>query len=144
MIHEFFAVTITSIYQVHDTADNGLPLVQKIAADKDSVVSLGQKLETGAMVAITKLLITYIPEGGGLTSFERRIEMVNSGYFCGNTSYIVALFKTAEEAQECFKNKDRKPCDSRWITQTKAILKEIGDDHPVFYVCKDLRFGLLS
>ena len=138
MIHKFFVVTKTSIYRVRDNSEDGYPEAMKIALKGKSKFSVGHKLEGGTMIAICNNLITYIPEGGGVTSQhmvkQRCIEGVN-GYFWGDhTSPIVALFKDETSARACFESKDLKPVDPRWIEGTKAVLSEIGDEHPAFYV----------
>lgn len=139
----FFAVTQTSIYEIVAKAGDGYPSVQKIACDKESLVAVGQELEKAAMVGIGKFIVSYIPEGGGITSFERRLEWVNTRYWVGTTSSVVGLFSTAEEARKCFKAKKRKPADKRWLSSTKKILEEIGTMHPVFYICTDPKLRLL-
>jgi len=143
MLDHFFAVTITSIYEIFARGRDNRPVVQKIALDGPSVFSIGQELETGTMVAIGKMIINYIPEGGGLTSFERRVESVNTCYFTSNTSRVVALFLTYDEAKECFRHKDRTPGDKRWLAQTRAVIEAIGPDHPIFYICEQPTFRLL-
>ncbi len=107
MIHEFYAVTQTSIYKVSDQREDGYPEIVKIALKGKSKMPVGHKLSGGPMVAICKFLILYIPEGGGITSFERRIENVNTRYWGGNTSFIVALFKDEEGARKCFEFDDQ-------------------------------------
>lgn len=144
MLNHFFAVTMTSIYEIVARGiDDGLPSVQKIAVDSPSDISIGQELQKGAMIAIGKLIISYIPEGGGITSFERRIELVNTRYWVGNTSPVVALFETIEKARECFKYKDREMADKRWQDETKNVINKIGPDHSVFYICEHPDLQLL-
>ena len=101
MIHEFLAVTMTSVYHVKDGIDEkgnqyGGPTAQKIALRGESKVPVGGHLKNGTMLAICDQLIMYIPEGGGITSFERKIELVNTRYWGGNSSQIVALFLVDE------------------------------------------------
>lgn len=132
-IHEFFAVTETSIYHVSD--GTGMAVAQKIALHDASAIGAGQILGGGTMVAICKCLIAYIPEGGGITSYERRIEMVNTRWWGGNSSPIIGLFKNKEDAYECFAEKSQKSCDPRWQAQTLEVLREIGEDHPHFSIC---------
>ncbi len=144
MLNHFFAVTMTSIYEiVAKGIRDGLPSVQKIATDGSSNILLGQELQKGTMVMIGKLIVSCIPEGGGITSFERRVELVNTKYWVGNTSHVVALFETAEEARECFKYKDRQITDKRWVDKTKGVIDAIGPNHPVFYICEHPDLQLL-
>ena len=144
MLDHFFAVTTTSIYEIvakgiHD----GLPSIQKIAVDGPSDISLGQELQKGTMVIIGKIIISCVPEGNGITSFEHRTELINTRYWVGNTSHIVALFETAEEARECFKHKYRQIADKRWQDNTKTVINKIGPNHPVFYICENPDLQLL-
>jgi len=70
-----------------------------------------------------------------MSGFERKIEMVSTKYWRGSTSRIVALFKTKKDAQACFESTGLRPCDSRWVNETKEILNAIGKSHPKFEVC---------
>ena len=96
------------------------------------------------MLAICRQLIPFIPEGGGITSFERRIEMVNTRYWGTPSATIVALFATLEEALAIVNSKKLNHCDVRWMTQTQAVLELIGEDHPTFVVCHDVNLGLVE
>lgn len=138
MIHRFYAVTMTSIYRVSDRRSKGdpSPVAIKIAIRGPSAVPVGRELENGSMVAITKQLQVYIPEGGGMTSFERKIERVNTKWWGGQSSYIVALFTTKAKAMDCFAHPDHEPCDPRWIDETKKVVNRIGEEHPSFEVCR--------
>lgn len=146
VIHEFYAVTSNenggSIYKVSDTPDDtyGHATATKIALHGKSSVQVGGKFGS-SMIAVCKCLIAYIPEGGGITSFARQIEDVNTRYWGGNTSLIVALFHDLESSTKCFGSADLVPCDPRWLTETEAVIKAIGDEHTFFSVshCPDLR-----
>lgn len=136
MLQEFFAVTGTSVYHVKAKGDDGYPVAEKIVLRGGSDVLVGQRLENGTMVAVCNMLVAYIPEGGGITSLERRIEMVNTRWWGGHSSQIVALFLTKEEALACFEKASLFPSDPEWRTETLAVVEAIGDDHPAFYVCR--------
>ena len=132
-LKEFFAVTETSVYRV--TMEDSLPAVAtKISLRGSSRVAVGEKF-SGPMLAICNQLITYIPEGGGLTSFQRNIESVNTRWWTGNSSPIVALFKDEKSALECSSQKDLKPCDERCLKETIEVLRAIGESHPAFSIC---------
>jgi hypothetical protein len=144
MIHEFLAVTKTSVYHVKDGIDgegnyHG-PMAQKIALKSPSNIPVGDFLRNGTMLAICHQLIMYVPEGGGITSFQRKIEEVNTCWWGSNSSSIVALFLVDEieerKARDCFQHHDLQPCDSRWLEDTQKVLDAIGDEHPVFYICR--------
>ncbi len=136
-LQEFFAVTRTSVYHVRasDSARNGYPSVQKISVKSESKVDVGVYLRGGTRVAICDFLTVYVPEGGGLTSFEQRIEFVNMQYWGGRTSCIVGLFRTRDEAMACLAQSDLMCCDSRWEAETQEVVEAIGEEHPAFYVC---------
>lgn len=129
---------MTSIYFVKDrrSKEDPCPFARKVALRGESELSVGTELANGTMIAITKQLQAYIPEGGGMTSFQRKIEMVNTRWWGGHSSYIVALFATRKKAMDCFAYSDLQPCDSRWIEETKKVIKRIGEDHPSFEVCR--------
>jgi hypothetical protein len=145
MIHQFYAVTTTSVYFVKDrrSKEDPRPLARKIALRGESELSVGTELANGTMIAITKQLQAYIPEGGGITSFQRRIEDVNTQYWGGHSSNIVALFTAKKKAMECFAHSDLQCCDPRWIEETKQVISKIGKDHPSFEVCKWKDLALL-
>lgn len=152
MIHEFYAVTGTSskasIYHLKDGGDeNGRPSATKIALRGRSSHPIGHRLR-GRMVAICRGgLILYVPERAShdfpaYPGHEGRIEHVHHEHRTGNTSDIVALFKTEEEARRCLEHHDLQPCDRRWFEKTKEVICEIGDGHPAFYVAKELWFAI--
>jgi hypothetical protein len=124
--------------------NNPCPFARKIALKGESAIPVGGELENGTMIAITKQLQAYIPEGGGMTSFQRRIEDVNTRYWGGNSSNIIALFTTKKKAMDCFAQEGLKPCDSRWIEETKKVIEKIGENHPAFEVCKWSSLSLLA
>jgi hypothetical protein len=118
----------------------------KIAIRGESRLPVGHDLAEGGMIAIRQWLQGFIPEkygfGHPMTGLERHIEQVNTRYWRGNSSYIVALFRTDEEARVCFGCDDLHPCDPRWAESTRQVLEDIGDEHPSFYISRDERFGL--
>ncbi len=136
MLQEFYAVTLTSIYRVFQRDCEAVAV--KIALKGESKIPVGDEL-TGPMVAVRTNLQFFIPEGGGvfspIVSVERHIENVNTFYWLGRTSPIVALFLTEQEARDCFMNEELERCDRRWLESTKKVIAEIGEDNPVFTVC---------
>lgn len=140
-IKEFFAVTQTSVYKVQDGGKDGRPSVVKIALHGDSVTPVGCELENTDMVSVGKMIIGYTPEKYGLTNpltgHERNISKVNTSFWGGHTSLVVAVFQNEAEAMKCSAESDLKPCDPRWIEQTRQVLEAIGDAHPVFFVPHD-------
>jgi len=138
MLHKFYAVTYTSVYLVKDKDEDGRPAAVKIALRGESNLPIGHRLRGGSMIAICYRLIAYSPEG------NREIEKINTFYWGDSTSRIVALFKTEEEARICFASNNLKSCDPRWINETREVLREIGEDHPVFYVAKTPRYALIA
>ena len=148
MLETFFAVIAsdggTSIYKVVAEDEHGHPYAEKVFLQGTSPIAVGKKLDRGSMLAVCRRLIPFIPEGGGMTSFERRIEMVNTRYWGDSSSNIVALFTTFEEALAIVECDTLTLCDVRWLTQTRAILGLIGEDHPTFVVCHDAKLGLIE
>lgn len=141
MLEEFFAVTQTSVYHIKAKGDDGHPSVVKIALHGDSTFPIGHKLRLTDMVSVGSQLIGYIPERHGwtsqLTGVERNISRVSTNYWGDQTSPVVALFEKEADAKECFNEPNLKPCDPRWIEQTRRILDVIGEEHPVFFVPHD-------
>ncbi len=141
MLEEFYVTTNTSVYHVEYDKKHNQAKATKIALKGESKVKLGQVLD-GPMVAIARWLQFYVPEGGGLTSYERKLEMINTKWWFGNTSNIVALFFEEEKARSClFDNNDLFSCDPRWLDSTRKVVDAIDHKHPVFEVCEfeDLR-----
>ncbi|MBI2676531.1 MAG: hypothetical protein HYX21_01055 [Candidatus Yanofskybacteria bacterium] len=135
-LKEFYAVTATSVYHVEYDEKNIQARATKIALRGKSKIKLGKVL-SGPMLAIAKWLQFYIPEGGGLTSYERKVERVSTRYWLGNTSFVIALFFNEVEAKDCLLVYDNLlPCDPRWLDSTKKIIEAIGQEHPVFEVCE--------
>ena len=151
-LQEFFVVTETSVYHVTSGGQYRASAV-KIALEGDSNLPIGSELcSEYEMLAITKRLQAFVPEKYGLarpnTDFETRVEMVNTFFWGASSSAIIALFKTKEEAIKCFDDTALEPCDKRWLESTRLVLREIGDSHPSFSVCRsersELRLELLS
>ena len=149
MLDEFYVVTLTSVYHVKAKDNDGYPSAVKIAAKGKSKVSVGQKLLNGDMVGICKFLTMYYPEKYGLlsplTGIERRIEQVNTRFWGGHTSAIVALFLDRNSALKCLNlYNDLQPCDPRWLSDTQNVLREIGEEHPVFYIAQEPGLALVE
>ncbi len=145
MIHEFFAVTQTSVYRVSDErGENNWPIVEKIALRKESKTSVGGRLRNGCLVGIMGGKLSGIslydqdhPRHGSV----QPPEMVNTSFFGGGTSHLVALFLEKEAAIKCSDSKDLQPLDPRWRKQTNEVLSAIGNDHPVFIVSRSTDFA---
>ena len=145
MIHEFFAVTKTSVYRVSDErGENNWPIVEKIALRGESKTSVGCRLRNGCLVGIMggKLSGIYLydqdhPRHGSV----QPPEMVNNGFFGGRASHLVALFLEKEAAIKCSDSKDPQPLDPRWREQTNEVLNAIGNDHPVFIISRSTDFA---
>jgi|GEM_PF-1036239 len=138
-LERFFAVTLTSVYEVVAKGERGLPYAKKIKLGGESAIAVGGII-TDQMVAVAKWLQFYIPEGHGwgcppMTSFERRLEQVNMQWWGGRTTAIIALFLTRKNAEKCFSSPDPQLCDPRWLQETKKVIEAIGEDHPTFTVC---------
>jgi len=169
IITEFYAVTITSLYHIvicpekniirrgpvedketgeitFDYLDPEVVVVMEKIATKseNSSIAVGKSLSS-KMLSIGQNLIPFIPKGGGISLFERRIENVDFNYWKGQTSPVVALFFEKYNAELCFNySSDLKPCDIRWIEATKNVLHEIGEDHPRFSICHHEEMALIK
>jgi len=133
MLKEFWAVTVTSVYHAL-IYGKGSPELTKIAMGWKwgSRIAVGGKISggSGTMLSVHKQLTIFIPEGGGTASFQREIGLVNTRYWLGGTSNVVALFLNKEAALLCGAAKDYKPCDERWRDETIETLRAIGKEHP--------------
>lgn len=130
MLKEFFAVTETSVYHVVSE-----PLTAtKIALSGESRAGMGYQMKGGEMLSVGLMLIRFIPEGGGYSTFQRDLGNVNTRYWGDNSSKIVALFLDREQALDCLKMADRLPYDRRWAAETKEVLAAIGGNHPTISI----------
>lgn len=143
----FFAVTTTSLYKVFAMGEDRKPYAIKIGLRGESSIPIGNKI-AGEMLSIAKCLQFYIPEGHSWlscgTSFERRLEMVNTQWYQGKTSNIIALFFNEDEARKCFAFPDLVSCDPRWLEQTQEILESVGENHPTITICHWPEMDLLE
>lgn len=144
MLHEFFAVTQTSVYRVSDEkGENNWPIVEKIALKGESKLPVGGRLRNGCLVGIMggKLsgIILYDQDHPRPGSIQPP-EMVNTNFYGGGTSRLVALFLEKETAIECLDSENPQPLDPRWQRQTKEVLNAISNSHPVFIVSRSEGF----
>lgn len=140
---EFFAVTTTSVYRVSDEKDeDGIPIVEKIALKGQSKILVGGRLKNGYLVGISRDRICLYqdeemsPYASINKEHPRPLEEVNTFFWGGTTSPIIALFFKKDEALKCLNSPDLKYCDPRWKEQTKEVLATIGNNHPVFILSK--------
>jgi hypothetical protein len=134
----FYAVTMTSVYRVVGHGEDA-PYLEKIALrDSSSTVGISTKVSNGTMVSIGENLNLFVPEGSGRTSpmstVEREIARVNTSYWGGHTSKVVALFLDGAEALACNAQEELIANDSRWRAQTIEVLRAIGDNHMYFSI----------
>lgn len=132
-LKEFWAVTKTSLYHVK-APPTAPPIATKLASKGSSKVGVRKTIGNG-MLAICQSLQWYVPEGGGLGTYEPNIAKVNTLYWGASTSPIVALFATLETAQACFEKNDLEPGDPRFWESTQEVLDLIGEEHPTVSIC---------
>lgn len=133
-LHEFFAVTVTSIYRVSDEKDSeGTPIVQKVRMRFQSIVGTGKRLMGGSLVGIRAVGLLLYSDGKENTPHAKPedIAPVLQG---SKSSPLVGLFRTLAEAETCIREENTKVFDSRWQKQTADVLRAIGTNHPVFVV----------
>lgn len=146
-LKEFFAVTQTSVYHIKDDVD-GRPEVKKIAVSGESAIAVGAVLKNGYMVSVGEQIIVFVPEGhswmSAATSFVRDLGDVNTQWWGGGTSSVIALFLNESEAMQCHRSPNLQTCDPRWLERTKEVLRAIGKEHPVFSITKSPRLWLMD
>ena len=131
----FFAVTVTSVYRVVILGTKKTPYLKKIAyRGGESGVKVGGRIENGTMISVGNQLILFVPEGHGptspMTSVERDIAKVNTRYWGGRTSKVVALFLNKDDSFSCSGSENLHGNDPRWEYSTIEVLRAIGEDHP--------------
>jgi len=138
MLTRFYVVTLTSLYKVHSGKQAKPPVAVKIALRGESKCPVGGRINNGPLMAVGRWLQAYIPEGHSwlspCTSYVREIGEVNTMWWRGGTSEIVALFTSKAKALRCFEQRGLKSCDPRWHEETMKVVKLIGDKHPKFTV----------
>lgn len=135
-IHEFYAVTRTSVYRVTDEIQDNFPLVEKIALKGESGLKVGSRLRNGRYVGVMKYAICLYdlsPSRG-----MQPPDMVSTRSWGGTTTPITALFLDRDEALLCLEISDRMDWDQRWQRQTREVIGAIGSKHPVFVLGSDL------
>jgi hypothetical protein len=137
-LEKFFVVTKNSLYEVVAPESGPAPVAKRIkehSPNKDMPIGA---VITYPNVSICKWLQFYIPERYGfmhpMTGVEREIAQVNTAYWGGRTSGIVALFLNENDAETCFESSDLELCDPRWLENTKEVVKRIGNEHPTVTV----------
>lgn len=138
VLPEFFAVTLTSLYRVRHAGAADAEVV-KIALRGKSSIAVGERLNTSPMmVAVCQSLQMFIPERYGLmhplAGIQREVAMVNTRYWGGCSSAIVALFFDEKDARTCLASDALVAADLRWVDSTRAVLAAIGDNHPSFTI----------
>lgn len=131
-IHEFYAVTKTSVYHVKDERDeHGCPIIEKIALRGESRVGVGERLRGGYRVAVTKIgIFPYVPDPHDGDAPES----VNTICWGDRSSPLTGLFLRKEDAMACFGSENLVAYDKRWQRETEKVMNAIGGKHPVFTV----------
>lgn len=146
LLREFFIVTMTSLYFV-TLDEKDIPYATKLGERKDvkNPIPLNHTLnqrDKASLMSIGRKAVFFVPEGGGLSCLENNIEYVNTRHWKNQTGEIVGLFLREEDAQDCLTMFNPKGYDTMWITQTRETLEAIGDDHPVFKICRGSMLGI--
>lgn len=145
-LRTFYAVTVNdkskSLYEV-SVSEMGSATLKKLDGSDNATIPIGTVLDTGPMLSVGKQLIIFVPEGGGGTSYQREIAMVNTGYWGRNTSPVAALFLVKEEAERCFESEELSFAAPLWKENTVATLRAIGNEHPQFSISKYSSLELL-
>lgn len=150
VLHKFFAVTTRSLWLVTDELESGtrFPIVEKIATSPEDSVDakpVGMRLKDGSKVGIcASQIMLYDPQWRERNGVIGPLppEDVNTFYWGGHTSPVVALFLEEEAARVCLAVSDRAKSDSRWQTETEAVLEAIGNAHPCFIISRFPGFGI--
>ena len=131
-IEKFFVVSQTSAYKVQQPDAEENPVVKKIGILGESDIAVGQIFKPCRFVGIT-------PDSGLVVyNYSKRlsIEKISTSYWDPHTSPISALFLNDQPAFKCLMEKDRQDWDEQWLSETREVMKAIGDFHPTFIISK--------
>jgi hypothetical protein len=146
MLKQFFVVTGRSLYLAAMTEAGG-PYLEKLAGTGNEV-PIGHRFDGGEFLALTgpRGAFPYNEDYSpfrGKPARPQRPEDVNTAYWRGGTSPIVALFLTREQADACYATSDRQSPDPRWVQETRDTLDSITDEHPCFIISQHSTLMLL-
>ncbi|MDD5098736.1 MAG: hypothetical protein PHP35_00075 [Candidatus Colwellbacteria bacterium] len=154
MLEEFVAVTKNSIYLVQ-TID-GIPYANKLKGREGSPsrIAVGESLNEkhrAPLLSIGRQLIFFFPDNSFSDAEDpsclgRHLEYVDPENWRGMTSDILGLFSVSneDEAYDCFNAENRQEYDIRWTDEARDVLKQIGNEHPVFKICWETLLGVPS
>lgn len=140
-LSEFWFATVNGgVYHVY--LDDTAPIVEKVEqfGAADSAVEIGERLNNGRLVAITKQsgVALYHPQHSGgkrCTAWA-----TNTAYWGGHTSPIAGLSLTLEGALRAWSCTPAVlPWDWRNIRNTCEVLSRIPEDHPDFVIDEPVR-----
>lgn len=138
-ILEFFVTTKSgSVYRARCEEKEFRGTVERISTKKKGEASIVTKLHIGNedfasghnYIGIGRCLCLYYgpPKHGN----RPVAELVNTIFWGGSTSEIVAMFFNKADAKKCAIQKDLKYHDPRWKAETKKVESRIGNNHPRF------------
>jgi len=138
-LREFFAVTWTSLYRVacNENPGESTPIVEKMALRNNSNLPVGKRLRNGRFVGVRRdCICLYEDEQASDSRRPRPPEELSTYFYGGHTTPIVALFLRRRDAERCLRTGSTICLDPRWKKQTLAVVRAIGDDHPVFILSR--------
>lgn len=125
MIEKFYGITLShdssskSLYEVR--LENNEVVLQKVALEGESSIAVGGTLDLG-----NHLGIMY---EGGMQRYDgwggHRVDTVNTRYWGGGTTGLVALFIDKEKALNCFRSSDLTRWDKRFIDDSVETMAAI-------------------
>ena len=145
----FFAVTRTSVYRAVIDGEENVPYLEKIAKriGDASKVPVGNKIDNGTMLSVGKQLWLFVPEGSGFISptstIQREIASVNTNYWGGHTSSVVALCLKEKDARICLEKEYFGRQSQRFAKHTITVLRAIGENHPFCSITDDSEMRLM-
>jgi hypothetical protein len=127
------------------------PEIMKVGFNSDrspKVVPVGGTIRGGFYVGITKSgFVKYnvkshqrahlVPD-----TLRPRVEDLPKRRRRSKVHALTALFLNRNDADVCLEVKDREPWDSRWHTETVAVLRKIGHFHPLVSLSTDGDYAL--
>ncbi len=130
----FAVIEDGSIYEITSKKDeDGCPIVTMTMAIGTRPHVMPRRIRGGSRVGLSGGGILLYNEDNPVPGAFQLPEEIDRSFYGESSFGIVALFLNKTDAIRCtLAVCSLQRCDTRWWTQTKAVVDAIGKNHPVF------------